>query len=148
MPTPDPTPDETPEPTPTPTPTQSPTPVPSPSPIVGQGSSNGPVTPGGSASLDRTGGQTPGLPTGSGPVDLGRVLNSVADAAVDQAAIIVKPAAAAAVASSFAFPLILMLAVLFFLVVQPRIDGRDPKLRKAPRSAGETLVQFEEEGAL
>jgi hypothetical protein len=39
-----------------------------------------------------------------------------------------------------------MLIVVFFLVVQPRIDGRDPKLRKAPRTTGETLVQFEEEG--
>ena len=89
----------------------------------------------------------PGQTTGSGPVDLGGVLDYVADAAVDQAEIIVKPAAAAAVASSFAFPLILMLAVLFFLVVQPRMDGRDPKLRNAPRSASETLVQFEEDGA-
>jgi hypothetical protein len=39
------------------------------------------------------------------------------------------------------------LAVLFFLVVQPRMDGRDPKLRNAPRTASETLVQFEEDGA-
>jgi hypothetical protein len=80
-------------------------------------------------------------------VDFGGVLDYVADAAVDQAAIIVKPAAAAAVASSFAFPLILMLAVLFFLVVQPRMDARDPKLRNAPRTATETFVQFEDEGA-
>jgi hypothetical protein len=90
----------------------------------------------------------PDLPTGSGPVDLGDVFDYVADAAADQAAVIVKPAAAAAVASSFAFPLLLMLIVLFFLVVQPRMDGRDPKLRNAPRSTGENLVQFEEEGAL
>jgi hypothetical protein len=74
------------------------------------------------------------------------VLGYVADAAADQAAVIVKPAAAAAVASSFAFPLLLMLIVVFFLVVQPRMDGRDPKLRKAPRTTGETLVEFEEEG--
>ena len=90
----------------------------------------------------------PGETSGSGAMDLGGVLDYVADAAVDQAAMIVKPAAAAAVASSFAFPLILMLAVLFFLVVQPRMDGRDPKLRNAPRTTSETLVQFEEDGAL
>ena len=74
------------------------------------------------------------------------MLDSVADAAADQAALIVKPAAAAAVASSFAFPLILMVVVLFFLVIQPRMDGRDPKLRNAPRTTSETLVPFEEEG--
>jgi hypothetical protein len=70
----------------------------------------------------------------------------VLDSVADQAALIVKPAAAAAVASSFAFPLILMVIVLFFLVIQPRIDGRDPKLRNAPRTTSETLVPFEEEG--
>jgi hypothetical protein len=52
------------------------------------------------------------------------------------------------VASSFAFPLLLMLIVVFFLVVQPRMDGRDPKLRNAPRTGRETLVQFEEDGVL
>jgi hypothetical protein len=67
---------------------------------------------------------------------------------VHQASTIVKPAAAAAVASTFAFPLLLMLLVLFFLVVQPRMDGRDPKLRAAPRTATETFVPFEEEGVL
>ena len=122
--------------------------MPSPTPTVGQGSSQGPATPGSSGPPDRTRGRQQILPTGNGPVDLGGVLTYVAGAAVEQAAIIVKPAAAAAVASSFAFPLILMLAVLFFLVVQPRMDGRDPKLRSAPRTASETLVQFEEDGAL
>ena len=113
------------------------------------GDGRGPATPGYSGGANgRAGGQTPGLPTGNGPVDLGDVLDHVADAAADQAAIIVKPAAAAAVASSFAFPLVLMLVVLFFLVVQPRMDGRDPKLRNAPRTASETHVPFEEEGAL
>jgi hypothetical protein len=60
--------------------------------------------------------------------------------------VIVQPAAA--VATSFAFPLLLMLIVLFFLVVQPRMDGRDPKLRAAPHGATETVVLFEEEEAL
>jgi hypothetical protein len=79
---------------------------------------------------------------------VGGILHSVASAAVDQASIVVKPLAAAAVASSFAFPLLLMVIVVFFLVVQPRMDGRDPKLRAAPRSASESLVPFEEEISL
>jgi hypothetical protein len=67
---------------------------------------------------------------------------------VNQASVLVKPTAAAVVATSFAFPLILMVVVVLFLVTQPRMDGRDPKLRAAPRTASETLVPFEEEGAL
>jgi hypothetical protein len=76
------------------------------------------------------------------------VLGYVTDAAVTQAALVVKPNAAVAVASSFAFPLALMAVVLFFLVIQPRLDGRDPKLRAAPRTSNESLVLFEEEGSL
>jgi hypothetical protein len=41
-----------------------------------------------------------------------------------------------------------MAVVLFFLVIQPRLDGRDPKLRAAPRTSSESLVLFEEEGSL
>jgi hypothetical protein len=160
--TPTPTPEATPDPSPTPdaavapTPTPGVTPSPSPTPLFtargngagpatpGEaiGGAAGPTTPGQSGGQGRTGGQSPNLPTGNGPIDLGDVL----DAAAGQAALIVKPAAAAAVASSFAFPLILMVIVLFFLVVQPRMDGRDPKLRNAPRTTSETLVPFEEEG--
>jgi tetrahydromethanopterin S-methyltransferase subunit D len=114
---------------------------------VSEGSSGGPAAPVQGGPRNRTGGLPPGQPTANGHTDLGGVLDSVAEAAVNQAAIIVRPAAAAAVASSFAFPLILMLAVIFFLVVQPRMDGHDPKLRNAPRTASETLVQFEDEGA-
>jgi hypothetical protein len=60
----------------------------------------------------------------------------------------VKPAAAAAVATAFGFPLILMIAVLLFLVVQSRLDGRDPKLRAAPLTASETILQFRDEDQL
>ena len=41
---------------------------------------------------------------------------------------------------------VIVAAVVFFLVIQPRMDGRDPKLRNAPRTTSETLVPFEEEG--
>lgn len=60
----------------------------------------------------------------------------------------VKPAAAAAVATAFGFPLILMVAVLLFLLVQSRLDGRDPKLRAAPLTAAETILPFRDEDQL
>jgi uncharacterized paraquat-inducible protein A len=60
----------------------------------------------------------------------------------------VKPAAAAAVVTTFGFPLILMIAVLLFLLVQSRLDGRDPKLRAAPLTASETILPFRDEDQL
>ena len=54
----------------------------------------------------------------------------------------VKPEAASAIAQTFGFPLALMLAVLFFLIVQGRMDERDPKLRRAPLTSSETTVLF------
>jgi hypothetical protein len=60
----------------------------------------------------------------------------------------VKPAAAAAVVTTFSFPLILMIAVLLFLLVQSRLDGRDPKLRAAPLTASETILPFRDEDQL
>jgi hypothetical protein len=60
----------------------------------------------------------------------------------------VKPAAAAAVATEFSFPLILMIAVLLFLLIQSRLDGRDPKLRAAPLTAAETILPFRDEDQL
>lgn len=54
----------------------------------------------------------------------------------------VKPEAASAIAQTFGFPLALMLAVLFFLIIQGRMDERDPKLRRAPLTASETTVLF------
>jgi hypothetical protein len=60
----------------------------------------------------------------------------------------VKPAAAAAVAVTFGFPLALMIAVVLFLLGQSRLDGRDPKLRAAPLTAAETLLVFRDEDSL
>ena len=60
----------------------------------------------------------------------------------------VKPAAAAAVATTFSFPLALMVAVLLFLFVQRYLDARDPKLRAAPRSMADALVEFQDEERL
>lgn len=59
---------------------------------------------------------------------------------------IVRPAAAAAVAESFTFPLALMLAVVLFLLGQKRLDHLDPKLRSAPRA--EVVIPFELEDQL
>jgi hypothetical protein len=64
---------------------------------------------------------------------------------VDQVSRAVQPAAAAAVASTFTFPLALMLAVLLFLLIQNRLDGRDPKLRVAAQTAGDTFMKFKNE---
>jgi hypothetical protein len=82
------------------------------------------------------------LPTASGGID--GILSGVAD----QIRATVKPAAAAAVASEFGFPLILMIAVLLFVLVQSRLDGRDPKLRAAPLTAAETILPFRDEDQL
>jgi hypothetical protein len=57
----------------------------------------------------------------------------------------VQPAAVAAVATTFGFPLALMLAVVLFLIVQSRLDGRDPKLRAAPLTTAETYLPFAED---
>ena len=65
------------------------------------------------------------------------VVNQVADA--------LKPGVVAAVATTFTFPIVLALFVLLFLVVQHRLDARDPKLRHAPSSAFETYIAFQEE---
>jgi hypothetical protein len=75
---------------------------------------------------------------------IGGIITGVAD----QIRTTVKPAAAAAVATTFGFPLILMVAVLLFLLVQSRLDGRDPKLRKAPLTASETVLAFRDEDQL
>jgi len=60
----------------------------------------------------------------------------------------VKPEAASAVAQTFGFPLVLMLAVLLFLLIQNHMDERDPKLRGAPLTAAETTVLFVNEADL
>jgi len=76
------------------------------------------------------------------------IADQVLAEAATQVATIVRPGAAAAVATSFSFPLALMMAVLVFLLVQRYVDRRDPKLRAAPRSTAEGLVQFRDEEGL
>jgi len=57
-----------------------------------------------------------------------------------------KPDAVEAVATTFTFPLLLMAAVCLFLLVQWRMDDRDPKLRNAPLTAAEGTLAFDDEG--
>ena len=86
--------------------------------------------------------ETPGAARDGGSTDLfGSVIGSIAS----RLGPTVQPAAVAAVASTFGFPLALMLAVLLFLVVQSRLDGRDPKLRAAPLTTAETYLPFADE---
>ena len=56
-----------------------------------------------------------------------------------------RPEAAVKVATTFGFPLGLMIAVVLFLIVQNQVDRRDPKLRTAPRHVYDTIVPFREE---
>ena len=86
-------------------------------------------------------------PLGPGAV-VGQVFGQVFTAAAEQAARVVRPEAAVAVAAEFTFPLALALAVLIFLVIQEQVDRRDPKLRMAPQHVGETLLQFQSEDQL
>jgi hypothetical protein len=76
------------------------------------------------------------------------VVQQVLSAAADQVRRAVKPEAAIAVTTEFTFPMALTLAVLGFLAVQGWVDNRDPKLRRAPRHAVETYVQFRDEDEL
>jgi len=76
------------------------------------------------------------------------VITDVSDTVVDTVDTVVQPTAAAAVATTFTFPLALMVLVVIFLVVQPRVDRMDPKLRAAPTTAAESLLGFEDEDVL
>jgi hypothetical protein len=76
------------------------------------------------------------------------VLRAIVTGVTDQVNATVKPAAVAAVATAFSFPLLLTLAVFLFLVMQGRLDGRDPKLRNAPLTGVETTIAFRNEGEL
>jgi hypothetical protein len=89
----------------------------------------------------------PAVTAGPGAL-VGGVFGQVVSVAAEQVARYVHPEAAVVVASEFTFPLALALAVLAFLVVQHRVDRRDPKLRIAPQHIVETLVQFQGEDQL
>lgn len=81
------------------------------------------------------------------PMDSG-VLSQAWSAISSGVSAAVRPEAAAQVATTFGFPLALMIAVIIFLIVQDRVDRRDPKLRSAPRTYFDTVVRFREESEL
>ena len=81
----------------------------------------------------------------SGPQD---VIPNLVMGAVEGLSRAVQPKAAVVVATSFGFPLLLMLAVIGFLLVQGYLDRRDPKLRMAPASSDELIVPFTEDAEL
>ena len=76
------------------------------------------------------------------------VVGQVLSAAAQEIVRVVRPDAAVAVATEFGFPLALAAAVLGFLLIQGYVDRRDPKLRMAPQTALETIVQFRTEEQL
>ncbi len=96
--------------------------------------------------------------TGAGPVpgpspDHGGrkpvgIVDEISDNVAAGVSTVVKPAAAAAVATTFSFPLALMLIVLLFLLVQSRVDRRDPRLKQAVGAGPEALIGFEDEELL
>ena len=80
-----------------------------------------------------------------GPV---AVVGQVLTAAAQEIVRVVRPEAAVAVATEFGFPLALAAAVLGFLMIQGYVDRRDPKLRMAPQTTLETIMQFKTEEQL
>ncbi len=80
-----------------------------------------------------------------GPV---AIVGQVLSAAAQEIVRVVRPEAAVAVATEFGFPLVLALAVLGYLMIQGYVDRRDPKLRMAPRTNLETILQFRTEEQL
>ena len=75
-------------------------------------------------------------------------MRSVITQVVKSVTTAVKPEAASAIAQTFGFPLAVMLALLLFLLIQGRMDDRDPKLRRAPLTGAETTVFFVDEAEL
>ncbi len=84
-------------------------------------------------------------PAGAGGGDPGEW---VLEAVEGTAAVVIQPTAAAEVATTFGFPLILMLLVILFLLVQGRLDHRDPKLTQAARSQLDLIASFAGEDEL
>ena len=101
--------------------------------------------------------EPPGPPPDAAPAALSEpadaigpvaVVGQVLSAAAQEIVRVVRPEAAVAVATEFGFPLALAAAVLGFLLIQGYVDRRDPKLRMAPQTALETIVQFKTEEQL
>jgi hypothetical protein len=139
---------------------------------VGGGQSGGPLAglPGRDGTVANAGGGTSGGSTGSSDKDTGKesrggavessiglpgpashlgpgdLLGSFVTGVAERFGPSVKPAVA--IAATFGFPLALMLAVLLFLIIQSRLDDRDPKLRAAPLTSSETYLPFADEGDL
>ncbi len=86
-----------------------------------------------------------GLPEDRPSDGLQGTVEAIVGFAIDGAGRVLRPEAAASVATTFGFPLALALLVLLFLLVQSRMDDRDPKLRSAPRSVADSLVAFEDD---
>jgi mannitol-1-phosphate/altronate dehydrogenase len=84
----------------------------------------------------------PLVPSGARPANAVEFVGSFVRSVADRIGPTVQPAAAAAVATTFGFPLALMAAVLLFLVIQSRFDGGDPKLRSAPMTTAETVLPY------
>lgn len=76
------------------------------------------------------------------------VISDVSDTVATTVDLVVEPQAAAAVATTFTFPLVLMVLVVLFLVVQPRVDRMDPKLRAAADNAAGAVLVFHDEESL
>ena len=94
-------------------------------------------------------GSTPGGPdAGLSLPGAQAVLGAIAAGVADQVRATVKPAAVAAVATTFGFPMLLMLAVFIFLITQGRLDERDPKLRNAPLTGADITIAFGNEADL
>ncbi len=83
----------------------------------------------------------------AGPGGVAGMIDAIIGFAADGTARVLRPEAAATVVTSFGFPIALAALVLLFLLVQPRLDDRDPKLRHAPRTLSDTLVAFEDDPA-
>jgi hypothetical protein len=84
-------------------------------------------------------------PNGDGGTTGSGFLQDVLGAVSEQVEAALKPEAVEAVAKTFSFPLALAVVVVLFLLLQKRLDDRDPKLRYAPRSSGEAYLVFEDE---
>jgi hypothetical protein len=76
--------------------------------------------------------------------NLQSVVNDVAETVASSVNTVVQPDAAASVAESFSFPLALMVIVVLFLLAQPRVDRKDPRLL-AVAQANDPEIQFEGE---
>ncbi|HEY5629638.1 MAG TPA: hypothetical protein VIR16_09025 [Candidatus Limnocylindrales bacterium] len=105
---------------------------------TGAGTTSGPRTPSGTVTIDRT----PAPRSNGQPVGL---LDAIVQFAARESSLVVRPEVAAQVVVGLGFPLALAVLVVLFLLVQPRLDARDPKLRAAPLTLADTLIAFEEE---